>query len=297
MSLDAVFAHTMDDAAARLAVARMHGAPSWQVLMERVEATPAIPPFAEDADTKRHAIDAIVAGDLEVLECIAAMHPELLRRAAYDNSGGSSLMWLALGQERRHGPEVVRPAMEWLASRGVDRARELGIRLCGHHGMTPREVHDLLELGADARWIADNGIPVLEHALLRYWNGDAVDVLAAHAPPLKALWIFAGLGDIEGVDSFLDHAGKPTIAARRLRPDFVAVGEQGYMPQLPEADDEELLLEALVAAMVNGRARMIDYLAARGAPVKSMAYGRPLIEVATNNRMTDVAQALARAGG
>jgi hypothetical protein len=42
---------------------------------------------------------------------------------------------------------------------------------------------------------------------------------------------------------------------------------------------------------------MIEYLAARGAPVNSLAYGKPLIEVATGNGMTAVAEVLARAGG
>ena len=69
------------------------------------------------------------------------------------------------------------------------------------------------------------------------------------------------------------------------------------MPQLPDADDEELLLEALLVAMLNGRAEMIEYLAARGAPVNSLIYGKPLIAIATGNNMTAVAEALARAGG
>ena len=42
---------------------------------------------------------------------------------------------------------------------------------------------------------------------------------------------------------------------------------------------------------------MIKYLAVRGAPVNSLTYGTPLIEVAAGNGMTAVAEALARAGG
>ena len=191
----------------------------------------------------------------------------------------------------------MRPILDWLAAQGLDRQRELDLHLRGHIGMTPEEVRNLLDLGADPDWVADNGVPVLEHALVRYWNGEAVDVLAARATPRKALWISAGLGDVEGVRGFLDRDGKPTRAARRLRPDFVAVGPPGFMPQLPDADDEELLLEALLVAMLNGRAEMIEYLAARGAPVNSLIYGKPLIAIATGNNMTAVAEALARAGG
>jgi hypothetical protein len=297
LPLDAVFASTVDEADACLAVARMHGAPSWKVLMERVDATPRTPPMAGPGTPIRDAIAAMAAGDLEALQHVVATHPDLLQQGGYDPSGGVSLMWVALGQERRRGAEAMQPIMDWLAAQGFDRQRELDLRLRGHIGMTPEEVRNLLDLGADPDWVADNGVPVLEHALVRYWNGEAVDLLAARAAPRKALWISAGLGDVEGVRSFLDSRGKPTRAARRLRPDFVAVGPPGFMPQLPDADDEEFLLEALLVAMLNGRVEMIEYLAARGAPVNSLAYGKPLIEVATGNGMTAVAEVLARAGG
>ena len=236
-------------------------------------------------------------GDLDALQHVVATHPDLLQPSAYDPSSGIPLMWAALGRERRLGAKALRPIMDWLAAQGLDRQRELDLRLRGHIGMTPEEVRDLLDLGANPNWVADNGVPVLEHALVRYWNGEAVDVLAARATPREALWISAGLGDIEGVRRFLDSQGKPTRAARRLRPDFVAVGPPGFMPQLPDADDEELLLEALLVAMLNGRVKMIEYLAACGAPVNSLAYGKPLIEVATSNGMTAVAEALAKASG
>lgn len=297
LPLDTVFASTIDEADARLAVARMHGAPSWKVLMERVDATPRTPPMAGPGAPIRDAIAAMAAGDLDALQRAVTTHPDLLQPSVYDPSSGSTLMWAALGQERRRGAEAMRPIMDWLAARGLDRQRELDLRLRGHIGMTSEEVRNLLDLGADPNWVADNGVPVLEHALVRYWNGGAVDVLAARATPRKALWISAGLGDVEGVRRFLDSQGKPTRAARRLRPDFVAVGPPGFMPQLPDADDEELLLEALVVAMLNGRVEIIEYLAARGAPVNSLAYGKPLVAIATVNGMTAVAEALARAGG
>ena len=42
-------------------------------------------------------------------------------------------------------------------------------------------VRALIHQGADPNWVAPNGIPVLEHALLRYWNGAAVDVMHPRA--------------------------------------------------------------------------------------------------------------------
>ena len=104
--------------------------------------------------------------------------------------------------------------------------------------MNSELVRELIESGADPNWVAPNGVPVLEHALIRYWNGEMVDVLAQHARARKALWIAAGLGDVEGVDRFLDHRGRPTPAARSLRPPFDLVGPPLILAH-PEPDDEE----------------------------------------------------------
>jgi hypothetical protein len=162
--------------------------------------------------------------------------------------------------------------------------------------MTPEEVHTFLDQGADPNWVAPNGLSVLEHALIRYWNGDAVDVLAARTTPRRALWIAAGLGDVDGVRGFLDRRHMPTAAAHRMRPDFVAAGMQGAMTPMPYADDEEVLLEVLLVAVLNGRTKVLDYLASRGAPLNSLLYGAPLIHIAVGNAMVDVAECLVRGG-
>jgi hypothetical protein len=160
--------------------------------------------------------------------------------------------------------------------------------------MTPDEVRALLDLGADPNIVGPSGVPVLEHALLRYWNGDAVDVLAARATPRRALWIAAGLGDVDGVRGFLDRRGRPTAAARRLRPDFVAAGR--VLPPLPDADDEELLVEAMLVAVLNERSAVLEYLASRGAPLNSLVFGWPLLTIAVGNGMAAVVECLVRCG-
>jgi hypothetical protein len=113
--------------------------------------------------------------------------------------------------------------------------------------------------------------------------------------PRRALWIAAGLGDVDGVRAFLDARGRPTPAARRLRPDFDAAGV-APIPALPDADDEELLVEALFVAVLNGRSAVIEALAARGAPVNSLVYGSPLLNVAVGNMMTAGVEGLVRGG-
>ena len=295
---DDVFAAQVTEDDARLAVARMYCAPSWEVLLERA-ADEWVWPGPWERDPFRDAAPALAAGDLDALERIVAAHPALLHPSAQDVAVGRTLIAVAVGQEQRRGVEVMRPAMAWLAARGFDRQLELNMRLCGgRSGLradTPAAVRDLLARGADPTWVAPNGIPVLEHALLRYWSGEAVDVLAARATPRDALWIAAGLGDVDGVRRFLDRRGRPTAAARRLRPDHDAAGRAG-IPSLPEPDDEELLLEAFFVAVLNGRTAVLEYMAARGAPVNSLLYGLPVISIAVGNAMTAAVECLVRCG-
>jgi hypothetical protein len=193
------------------------------------------------------------------------------------------------------GREVMQPIMDWLALHGFDRQLELNRQLCGHIYMKTETVRQLLDRGADPNWVAPTGIPVLEHALIRYWNGEAVDVLMEQVVPRKALWIAAGLGDLNGVRRFLDANGKPTDAARRLRPDFDAVGARGVLSH-PDPDDEEILMEAFFIAMLNGRASVLEYMVSRGFPVNSLVYDSPIINVAVGNAMTAMVECLVRCG-
>lgn len=238
--------------------------------------------------------DAMVAGDISALERIVTEHPALLCPSEYDLSAGSTLMRTALWQERVRGAAAVQPIMGWLTAHGFDRQGELNASLRGHPSMTPAEVRSLLDQGADPNWVTPGGVPVLEHALLRYWNADAVDVLAARATPRRTLWIAAALGHVDGVRNFLDANGRPTPAARQLRPDFVAAGRP-FVP-LVDADDEELLAEALLVATLNGRTAMLEHLASRGALVNTLVYGMPLVTLAVGNGLTAAVEGLVRVG-
>ena len=295
MRLDDVFAASVTEDHARLAVARSNGFPGWQVLLERCE-TDVLRDVGEwEVHPKVYASRAMEAADPEALERVAQAHPELLHPTDYEVAKGGGLLRTAVHFERRLGRTAMRPIMEWLATQGLDLQDELNRQLCGHIHMKTEKARWLLERGADPNWVAPNGIPVLEHALIRYWNGEAVDLVAACATPRKALWIAAGLGDVDGVRRSLDADGQPRPAARRLRPDFDAVGFGGFLSH-PDPEDEEILMEAFLIAMLNGRTAVLEYMVSRGFAVDSLVYGSPVINFAVGNAMTAVVECLVRCG-
>ncbi|MBV9880534.1 MAG: hypothetical protein JO180_08555 [Gemmatirosa sp.] len=297
MRVDDVFAATVTEDDVRLAMARQYGFPSWSLLIARATAAATRPSQGEwEMRPVERAERAIGARDLDALRRVVEAHPALLQPSDDGGAFGRELLLhMALRQEEAHGVDAMRAIVEWLVAQGLDPQRALNVRLCGHMRMQPASVRHALDRGADPDWVAPNGIPVLEHALIRYWNGDAVDVLAARATPRQALWIAAGLGDVDAVRRSLDARGRPLPAATRLRPAFDAVGPSS-IPSLPDPDDEELLVEAFFVAMLNGRTAVLDAMAARGTPVNSMIYGSPLINIAVGNAWTLVVEALVRCG-
>ena len=295
MRVDDVFAYTITEDDARLAVARKHGAPSWEVLLESAAAELQHRHGEGELDPMRYASKAIEATDLLELQRVVEAHPDLLHPTDYAEAKGRNLLRTAFHHERRQGIEAMRPIIDWLTAQGLDLQRELNRQLCGHMHMKTEKVRWLLDRGADPNWTAPNGIPVLEHALIRYWNGEAVDLVAARIAPRKALWIAAGLGDVDGVRRSLDAQGKPTPAARKLRPDFDAVAAV-HMPSHPDPDDEEILMEAFFIAVLNGRTAVLEYMTSRGFPVDSLVWGSPVINIAVGNAMTPMVECLVRCG-
>ena len=279
---------TVDDA--RTVVARQRGYTNWETML---------------ADAAKHGQErwmeeamvlagrAMKAFDLDELGHVIERYPELRTPSPVDTRQNYDIVVKAIRQERDL-PSDDRRLTEWLATHGFDVQRTLNRMLCGHMHISAHKVRHLLDRGADPDWMAPNGRYVLEHALVTYWNAEAVDVLAAHARHPSALWIAAGLGDVDGVARFLDRDGKPTQAAYRSRPDF-SVGFAGGAP-LPEPDDEEILVEALMVAMLNRRTSVVEYMATHGFPVNSLAWGSTPISFAVGNAFPDLVECLLRCG-
>jgi len=303
MNPDEVFDATITEDDARLAEARLYGAPSWDVLLERVAErerlveSAGFRPSDWEVSPFRRAAMAIEAADLAQLQRVVEAHPEVVRSPNHDDIRMSSVFRTALEQERVGGVDRMRPIVEWLGTQGFDLQRELNLQLCGRVGwpMTTDKVRWLLDRGAAPSWVAPNGYPVLEHALVRWWNGEAVDLIAARTKPRKAFWIAAGLGQADGVRRFLDATGRPTLAARRTRPDLEVLST-APMLQHPDPDDEEVLMEAFFVAMLNGRAPVMEYMVSRGFPVNSLTYGSPIIHMAIGNAMVPMVECLIRCG-
>jgi hypothetical protein len=292
---DDIFRETLSDDDARLVVARMNGSSSWETLMERARQGDGRLEESKvwEVDPMRLAGEAIRAGDLDQLRRLVDVHPDLLHPPEADVSRGYSLVRAAISLERSLGRQAVKPILDWLETQGLDVQQTLNLWLC--NARDAEQVRHLLERGADPNWVAPNGIPVLEHALLRYWDGALVDLVAAHATPRDALWIAAGLGDVDGVRRSLDRDGKPTESARRLRPNFDAVGPM-TMPQHPDPTDEEILTEALFVAVLNQRINVIEYLASRGCSMDGLMMGMPSISTAIGRGSVDVIECLMRCG-
>jgi hypothetical protein len=153
----------------------------------------------------------------------------------------------------------------------------------------------LLDAGADPGWMPPNGISVLEHALVRWWNGEAVDLLAARVTPPAAFWVAAGLGDVAAVERYLDRAGRPTKAAREHRPDFIAMS-MGFLPLNPAADDRTVVWEAFLVAALNQRFAVLDLLLDRGFPIDYSAWGQTVLHLAVGNGWMPLLEYLVKRG-
>jgi hypothetical protein len=292
MSVDEVFdsAVTIEDA--RLVVARQHGSASWEEFVAKVTAS-RHDPWVDPLAVLKEAGRAIRADDLEGLQKIVQQHPELITMEVPLLPGSNALAADVLHNQAQKRSAESRAITHWVHSLGIDLQATLNLKLLGRR-MTAQQVTEYLAAGADPNWIAPNGIPLLEYAIHLYWNGDAVDVIAARVKPREALWIAAGLGDVRAMSRYFDRSGKLKPAARQRRPDFTAMDSRAS-PSLPEPDDLDLLWEVFYVAATNNRFAAMDFLLAHGFPID---YGRgmTMLSFAVGNVMLPLAEFLISRG-
>jgi len=306
--IDAILATpiTMDEA--RLVVARRYRRASWDELLARGDASQertSRKVWDVASSPRARASEAIKRHDLRALTALLDEFPELLTPSLADQEWRNTLGPVALRAERDSASPDARRVTELLASRGLDIQRELNELLLGwpidvrqtRAGMLPETVEWCLDRGADPTWMPPNGIPILEHAIVRYRNSAAVDVLARHVTPRPALWVAAGLGDVAGVRSFIAGKGRLTPEGRLNRPDMVAMGlHVGYLPPHHDADDLEIMYEAFQVAGWNERWAAMDALLDAGFPIDHSPYNWPLLREATGNLIVPLAEYLVSRG-
>ena len=286
-SVDQVLASevTIDDA--KLATARMNRYPSWEVMISDQK-----PRNVDDAwefydSPLIKASRAAGADDLAEVERLVAAHPELL-------GPGSGLAHDVILREIKEPSQSTRHAYDWLAAR-MDLQPSLNRMILGHMRMQPDHMQRLLDLGADPHSLPPNGYTVLEHVMVRAWNGGVVDLIAARVKPRPGFWIAAGLGDADAVTGYFDKAGDLTDEARINRPDFTAMGAMP-LPSNPSGSDEIITWEAFLIATFNERFAVLDVLLDRGFPVDYIGWGQPMTHFAVAEGRPELLQYLIKRG-
>jgi hypothetical protein len=277
---------------AKLATARMYRYPSWDVMVADIKPYDS---WKENDRPQRKAMRAIQAENLDELRRLVDEYPELLHPAApVGRPRSETLARNVLLFEIRSATPGARRLYEWLRER-IDLTETLNWMQLGYVQMKTEEMQRLLDLGADPNWVPPNGYSVLEHVIWRCWNGEVVDLLASRVKPRKAFWIAAGIGDVKAVKRYVDERGVPTEAARRVRPDFNAIGYMP-MPTNPSPNDEEILWEAFLVAAFNQRFAVMDVLLDRGFPIDYMAWGQPVLHLAVGNGWLEMVEYLVGRG-
>jgi ankyrin repeat protein len=275
-------------------VAREELCPSWDALTQADARTSDNWEYFGSPEQQAHR--ALEARDRPALQRLIAAYPELIAPHSIDMRYDRGPIRVAVAREMESRSPEDREMTDWLVAQGADLQNVLNHKLLGHMRMPTEQVAWLLERGADPNWLPPNGITVLEHALIRYWNGAAVDLIAARVVPRKALWIAAGLGDVSALGRYFDSQDQPNDAAFRHRPDFKAVFRQGYIPPLAIADPQEVIWEAFFVAALNSRLEALDALLQRGFPIDYLGHGVSLLHLAVGNAMVPLVEFLVQRG-
>jgi hypothetical protein len=238
--------------------------------------------------------DAFKRSDLAALQELLREHPELAQpqdvqsRMIVLRSGSTILMDSALYYEVENRTAESRALTDWVESIGYSLEPNLTNRLMyGFRLNDAAKIAYLLERGADPNATARSGLAVIDMAVMKYWNGAAVDLIARRTKPRQAFWMAAGLGDLDAFKSYFGPGDTLLDAARTDRPDWIAAGLP--TPPRPNATDDMIIWDTWVIAGANQRFNIMDYLLSRGWPVDAAPWGQNLLMWAEGNRIKSTA--------
>ncbi len=256
-------------AAARLCVARLHGFSSWAGFVGHVEALAR--PRSPVAQFES-AADAVVAGDLAVVERLIRANPRLVRARSTRRHRATLLHYVAAnGHEgfRQRTPRNAVAVARVLLQAGAKadalahmyghRCTTLQMLVSSVHphaaGLQESLVETLLDFGAAVDGVEGDGSPLM--TALRFHYPKAAETLVRRGARVDNVISAAALGRADLVDAFVDEAG-------RLRPHVPLA--PGPWPTLPK-DPRVHLGYALTWACSFGRREVVELMLRKGVDV------------------------------
>jgi hypothetical protein len=280
-----IFASTLSEADAQLVVARRNQFPDWNAACLAVShAEGNATSEAAAIEAKRAAQQAVRNRDAAQIDSLFRENPDWIV-APDSRQPLRGLAWEIIRLAARAQDGDTRRLVDSLHNVGVDVQGYLDVALLGSliPRMTAIETRGLLALGANPLWNPANGYSVLEHAILRYGDGEAVDVIAALCKHPQTFWGAAGVGDVKTMLRYIDARGEPNEAARANRPDPALLGTGGSIR--PGADAAEVLWEAFVIATLNTRIPAMRAMLDRGFPIDYTPVWYNALHVAVSYRL------------
>ncbi len=292
-----IFASTLSEAEAQLVVARRSRFSDWKAATEFAAAR-----SASHADSRQQqpqsnspalvaAQQAVREGKRDELERLLRENPDWLI-SPEPGAPMRGIVWDIIRLATRAPGDETLALYNVLAAVGVNVQDYLNIALLGAviPKMSTQEIQGLLDLGADPNWKPRNGFTVLEHAIIRYGNGEAVDLIAKRVAAKKAFWVAAGIGDVKTMLQFVNKQCVPNEAARQVRPDAGILGTGGTVR--PDASDLEVVWEAFTMAALNGRTNTMKALLDRGFPINYTPVWYNALHVSVSYRLVPVVEFL-----
>lgn len=254
-----------------------------------------------ESSHRMHLHDALKRSDLAAVQQLIRDHdglgqiPPLSYGPMLENRDEKhSLLHSALYHEVENRTPEARAITDWVVTLGFELVPTLNLLLTYAFRTDAKKIAHLLERGADPNAVAPSGLSIMDIAVLKYWNGDAVDLIAAGTTPRKAFWMAAGLGDLGAYKSYFGPNDALHEDARADRPDFLAAG-LGTPPR-PNATDDMIVWDTWLIAGMNQRFNIMDELLSRGWPVNAAPLGGSVLEWAEGNQIEATAAYLRSRG-